>query len=214
MGALIMTHSDDNGLVLPPKLAPTQVVIVPIYKNAEEYALTCAKGKEIAQQLKAAGVRVKLDDNDKYKPGWKFSEYEFKGVPLRIAIGPRDIQNNNVELARRDLREKNVVPMDGLTERILGLLEEIQQSLFNKAKAYREASIHKVDTYDEFKEIVNGKGGFVLAHWDGTGETEQKIKEETKATIRCIPMDNPQEEGKCIYSGKPSAQRVLFAVAY
>lgn len=214
MGALIMTHSDDNGLVLPPKLAPIQVVIVPIYKNTEEYELTCAKGREIMQQLKAAGIRVKLDDNDKYKPGWKFAEYEFKGVPLRIAIGPRDIQNNNVELARRDLREKTVVPMDGLTERISGLLTEIQQSLFDKAKTYRDANIHRVDTYDQFKEIVNGEGGFVLAHWDGTGETEQKIKEETKATIRCIPMNNTPEEGKCIYSGKPSAQRVLFAVAY
>lgn len=214
MGALIMTHSDDNGLVLPPRLAPIQVVIVPIYKNDEEYKLTCAKGEELYNQLKAAGVRVKLDDNDKYKPGWKFAEYEFKGVPLRIAIGPRDLQNNSVELARRDLREKSVVPVEGLVEKIPALLEEIQRSLFEKAKAYRDANIHKADSYDEFKTVLNGSGGFVAAHWDGTPETEQKIKEETKATIRCIPLNNQQEEGKCIYSGKPSAQRVLFALAY
>lgn len=213
MGALIMTHSDDQGLVLPPKLAPIQVVIVPIYKTDEEYNATVGKAKSIAEELKRLGIRVKVDDDDKYKPGWKFSEYEFKGVPVRLAIGPRDLANNNIELARRDTGEKMVISVDGLSEKISNLLNEIQQNLYNKAKAYRDSSNHIVDTWDDFKEALK-KGGFIYAHWDGTSETEEKIKEETKATIRCIPLDNLREAGKCIYSGNPSEQRVIFAIAY
>ena len=213
MGALVMCHSDDQGLVLPPKLAPIQAVIVPIYKNDEEYAATVGKAKEIANKLKSLGIRVKVDDDDKYKPGWKFAEYEFKGVPVRLAIGPRDLANNNIELARRDTKTKEVMPMDGISLHIQGLLEEIQSALYNKALAFRDGNIHKVNTYDEFKEALKN-GGFISAHWDGTPETEEKIKEETKATIRCIPLNNAKEEGVCIYSGKPSSQRVLFAIAY
>lgn len=213
MGALVMCHSDDQGLVLPPKLAPIQAVIVPIYKNDEEYAATVGKAKEIANKLKSLGIRVKVDDDDKYKPGWKFAEYEFKGVPVRLAIGPRDLANNNIELARRDTKTKEVMPMDGISLHIQGLLEEIQSALYNKALAFRDGNIHKVNTYDEFKEALKN-GGFISAHWDGTPETEEKIKEETKATIRCIPLNNAKEDGVCIYSGKPSSQRVLFAIAY
>lgn len=214
MGALIMTHSDDNGLVLPPKLAPIQIVIVPIYRSDEEQEAVTQKGKELAAELKKAGVRVKFDDDDKRKPGWKFSEYEFKGVPLRIAIGPRDLANNQVELARRDDLSKQTVSMDGLVETCQQLLEEIQQGIYQKALTHRAGMISEVNSYEEFKKVLDEKGGFISAHWDGSPETEEKIKEETKATIRCIPLDNKLEDGTCVYSGKPSSQRVLFARAY
>ncbi len=214
MGALIMTHSDDNGLVLPPCLAPTQVVIVPIYKKAEELEAISAKANEIVAKLKAKGISVKFDDNDQKKPGWKFAEYELKGVPVRLAIGNRDLENNSVEVARRDTLTKEQMSLDGIDEAIVKLLDDIQANIFNKAKEYRDGMITKVDTYDEFKRVLDEKGGFVYAHWDGTTETEEKIKEETKATIRCIPIGNPLEDGVCIYSGKPSKQRVLFARSY
>ncbi|MCQ2374722.1 MAG: proline--tRNA ligase [Salinivirgaceae bacterium] len=214
MGALIMTHSDDNGLVLPPCLAPTQVVIVPIYKKAEELEAISAKVNEIVAKLKAKGISVKFDDNDQKKPGWKFAEYELKGVPVRLAIGNRDLENNSVEVARRDTLTKEQMSLDGIDEAIVKLLDDIQANIFNKAKEYRDGMITKVDTYDEFKRVLDEKGGFVYAHWDGTTETEEKIKEETKATIRCIPIGNPLEDGVCIYSGKPSKQRVLFARSY
>ncbi|MBP5420737.1 MAG: proline--tRNA ligase [Bacteroidales bacterium] len=214
MGALIMTHSDDNGLVLPPKLAPLQVVIVPVYKSKEELTAISAKVNEIVDKLKAKGVSVKFDDSDNKKPGWKFAEYELKGVPVRLAVGPRDLAKNEVELHRRDTMEKQQVSMDGIDEKIVALLDDIQENIFQKAKKYRDEHITKVDTYDEFKRVLDEKGGFVLAHWDGTTETEERIKEETKATIRCIPFGNPQEEGKCILTGKPSSQRVLFARSY
>lgn len=214
MGALIMTHSDDNGLVLPPCLAPTQVVIVPIYKKAEELEAISAKVNEIVAKLKAKGISVKFDDNDQKKPGWKFAEYELKGIPVRLAIGNRDLENNSVEVARRDTLTKEQMSLDGIDEAIVKLLDDIQTNIFNKAKEYRDNMITKVDTYDEFKRVLDEKGGFVYAHWDGTTETEEKIKEETKATIRCIPIGNPLEDGVCIYSGKPSKQRVLFARSY
>lgn len=214
MGALIMTHSDDNGLVLPPKLAPLQVVIVPVYKSKEELDAISAKVNEIVDKLKAKGVSVKFDDSDNKKPGWKFAEYELKGVPVRLAVGPRDLAKNEVELHRRDTMEKQQVSMDGIDEKIVALLDDIQENIFQKAKKFRDEHITKVDTYDEFKRVLDEKGGFVLAHWDGTTETEERIKEETKATIRCIPFGNPQEEGKCILTGKPSTQRVLFARSY
>jgi len=214
MGALVMTHSDDNGLVLPPNLAPIQVVIVPIYRSDEEFEKTNAEGKRIAEELRKAGIRVKFDNRDTHKPGWKFAEYEFKGVPLRIAVGPRDLENNQVELARRDTLEKSLVSNQGLAELVSGLLKEIQASLFNIAKERMASRTKKVDDYNEFKRMLDEEPGFLLCHWDGTPETEEKIKEETKATIRCIPIDNPQEDGVCIYSGKPSKQRVIFARAY
>jgi prolyl-tRNA synthetase len=214
MGALIMAHSDDNGLVLPPKLAPYQVVIVPIYKQMEQLDAISEKVKEITAKLKARGISVKFDNNDTKKPGWKFAEYELKGVPVRIAIGPRDLENGTGEVARRDTLTKEVVALDRIDEYILNLLEDIQTNIFNKALARRTELTTKVDSYDEFKEVLKNKGGFVLAHWDGTSETEQRIKEETKATIRCIPFDQVPEEGTCIYSGKPSKGRVLFAIAY
>lgn len=214
MGALIMAHSDDDGLVLPPLLAPIQVVIVPIYKGEEGLAKISEKVREIMTQLKAAGISVKYDDRDTERPGFKFAEWELKGVPLRMAIGERDLQNHTVELARRDTKEKMVVPMDGLTERVKNLLSEIQRTIYQKALDFREKNTMKVDSYDEFKHLIEEKGGFFLAHWDGTPETEAAIKEETKATIRCIPLDAPWEEGKCMYSGKPSKRRVLFARAY
>lgn len=214
MGALVMTHSDDNGLVLPPNLAPIQVVIVPIYRSDEEFEKTNAEGKRIAEELRKAGIRVKFDNRDTHKPGWKFAEYEFKGVPLRIAVGPRDLENNQVELARRDTLEKSLVSNQGLAELVAGLLKEIQSSLFNIAKERMTKRTKKVDDYTEFKRMLDEEPGFLLCHWDGTPETEEKIKEETKATIRCIPIDNPQEDGLCIYSGKPSKQRVIFARAY
>ena len=214
MGALIMTHSDDNGLVLPPKLAPIQVVIIPIYRKTEQLEEITAKVNEIVAKLKAKGISVKFDDSDNYKPGWKFNEYELKGVPVRLAIGPRDLENGTVEIARRDTLSKEIVSMEGVDEYIENLLKEIQDNLFKKAEIYRDNHITKVDNFDEFKKVLNEKGGFVLAPWDGTAETEEKIKDLTKATIRCIPLDNPQEEGVDMITGKPSKQRVLFAKAY
>lgn len=214
IGGLVMAHSDDEGLVLPPRIAPIQVVIVPIYKGAEQKALIDEKVSALQQQLKAAGIRVKYDDNDNSRPGWKFAEYEMKGVPLRIALGARDIENNTVELARRDTKEKMNVPLEGLAARISTLLEQVQQQIFNKALAYRNAHITTVNSWEEFEKTLSEKGGFVSAHWDGTPETEDAIKDKTKATIRCIPLNNVQEEGKCILTGKPSRQRVLFALAY
>ena len=214
IGALVMAHSDDEGLILPPRIAPTQVVIVPIYKGDEQKAMIDEKVQVLLKELKAAGVRVKYDDNDNARPGWKFAEYEMKGVPVRIAMGARDLENNTVELARRDTREKTTVSIDGLSQRIISLLDEVQSSIFNKAKAYRDAHITKADTWQEFEQLLNEKGGFISAHWDGTPETEAKIKELAKATIRCIPLNNEMEEGKCILTGKPSTQRVLFAQAY
>ena len=214
MGALIMAHSDDAGLVLPPKLAPIQVVIVPIYKSDEELAKISSFVDELKPKLKGLGISVKYDDRDTQRPGFKFAEYELKGVPVRLAIGGRDMENGTVELARRDTREKQTVPQEGLDIYIAQLLEDIQANIYNKAFNFREEHITKADSYDEFKELLDGKTGFISAHWDGTPETEQKIKEETKATIRCVPLDNVLEDGICIYSGKPSIQRVLFARAY
>ncbi len=214
MGALIMTHSDDNGLVLPPKLAPIQVVIVPIYRKLEQLAEISEVALRIKAELEAKGISVKYDDRDTHKPGWKFAEYEFKGVPVRIAIGPRDLENGTLELARRDLLTKEFVPQEGIAGKIDALLDEIQQNLYNRALKFREENTHPVDNWDEFEEIIGGKGGFVEAHWDGTPETEEKIKELTKATIRCIPLDANEEEGKCILTGKPSKHRVVFAKAY
>ncbi len=213
MGALIMSHSDDKGLVLPPKLAPIQVVIVPIYKGEQGLAQITEVVKPLLKTLKAKGITVKYDDRDTQRPGWKFAEYELKGMPVRLAIGERDIQNGTVELARRDTLSKETVPLANIEERIEKVLEDIQQNLYQQALKRRETMTHRVDTYDEFKQALS-KGGFVAAHWDGSSETEQKIKEETKATIRCIPLNNVQENGKCIYTGKPSVQRVLFAIAY
>lgn len=214
IGALVMAHSDDEGLILPPRIAPFQVVIVPIFKGEEQKARIDEKAQELIKQLKAQGIRVKYDDNDNQRPGWKFAEYELKGVPVRIAIGARDLENNVVELARRDTKEKTSVSMDGLAGTISKLLDEIQRSIYNKALAYRDAHITPVNNMEEFVKVLNDKGGFVSAFWDGTAETEAKIKEQTKATIRCIPLNNPQEEGKCIFSGKPAKERVLFALAY
>ncbi|RLD41555.1 MAG: proline--tRNA ligase [Bacteroidetes bacterium] len=215
IGGLIMSHSDDSGLVLPPKLAPHQVVIVPIYRKDEERIAVIEKGKEIKKELERVGIRVKLDDRDTQKPGYKFAEWEFKGVPLRIAIGPRDLKNSTVELARRDTLSKEFTAMEGLKEKVLDLLEEIQESLYLRALKFREDNTNSVDTWDEFKYIIKNKGGFVMAHWDGTSETENKIKDETKATIRSIPLDyEDSEEGVCIYTGKPSKGRVVFAKAY
>lgn len=214
MGALIMAHSDDNGLVLPPKLAPYQVVIVPIYKEMDQLALISSKVEGIIKALRAKGISVKYDDNDAKKPGWKFAEYELKGVPVRLALGPRDLENGTIEVARRDTLTKEVVAIENVDVYVADLLEEIQNSIYNKALEFRAASTTTVDTWEEFKEVLVNKGGFISAHWDGTPETEQKIKEETKATIRCIPLNAVEEEGICIYSGKPSKCRVLFAIAY
>ncbi|MFL5810922.1 MAG: proline--tRNA ligase [Flavisolibacter sp.] len=214
IGALVMAHSDDDGLILPPKIAPFQVVIVPIYKGEEQKEQIGAKAKEIIQQLKTLGIRVKYDDNENNRPGWKFAEYELKGVPVRLALGARDLQNNVVEIARRDTKEKQTLSIDGVAKHIQQLLEDIQQNLFNKANAFREEHTTSADTWDEFVKILDGKGGFVSAHYDGTTETEEAIKEKSKATIRCIPLNNEMEEGKCILTGKPSKQRVLFARAY
>ncbi len=213
MGALVMAHSDDKGLVLPPKLAPFQVVIVPIYKKMEQLDTISQKVNEILAKLRAKGISVKYDDNDNKKPGWKFAEYELKGVPVRLAIGPRDMENGTVEVARRDTLEKNVVSIEGIEDYIEKLLGDIQQGIFDKALKFRTENTVKVDTYDEFKKALI-KGGFILAHWDGTAETEEKIKDETKATIRCLPLEFEEEKGVCFYSGKPSKRRVLFALAY
>ncbi|MGE3825362.1 MAG: proline--tRNA ligase, partial [Bacteroidia bacterium] len=214
MGALIMAHSDDNGLVLPPKLAPNQVVIVPIYKSDEELARLNEKAGEIKKSLEALGIRVKYDNRDTHKPGWKFAEYEFKGVPVRIAIGPRDLENGTVEVARRDTKEKASYQQIDLAHKIDHLLGQIQSNLYQKALSFREQNTTNVDTWDEFVKQIEGKGGFVYAHWDGTKETEETIKEKTKATIRCIPLDNKKEDGKCVLTGKSSTQRVVFARAY
>ena len=213
MGALIMTHSDDNGLVLPPKLAPTQVVIIPIYRGEEELLKLDALVKGLLEKLKKIGIRVKYDNRDSYKPGWKFNEYELKGVPIRIAIGPRDLERGTVEVARRDNLSKESVNLEIVDSHIESLLNEIQEQLFIKAKESLEDSIHIVDNWDSFKLSLD-KGGFVSAHWDGTPETENKIKELTKATIRCIPLNNEKKDGLCILTGNHSKERVLFARAY
>jgi prolyl-tRNA synthetase len=214
MGALIMAHSDDEGLVLPPKLAPIQVVIIPIFKNEEELAQVSEVVSGIRKALLSKGISVKFDNRDTQKPGWKFAEYELKGVPVRIAIGPKDLVNGTVEIARRDTKEKMTLPVEGIEEKIETLLNDIQENIYRRAVQFRRENTSKVDTYAEFKEILDGKGGFILAHWDGTSETEEKIKEETKATIRCIPLDAEKEEGTCVYTGKPSRQRMVFARNY
>lgn len=214
IGALVMAHSDDNGLILPPRIAPLQVVIVPIFKGEEQKAQIDERVHQLMKELKALGISVKYDDSDNARPGWKFAEYELKGVPVRVAIGARDLENNVAEIARRDTKEKNTISLDGLSTYIHNLLEEIQQNIYNRAKQYRDEHITPADSWDEFVQLLDTKGGFISAHWDGTGETEDKIKELTKATIRCIPLENQSEEGVCILTGKPSAQRVLFARAY
>jgi prolyl-tRNA synthetase len=214
MGALVMTHSDDKGLVLPPKLAPIQVVIIPIYKTEEELQAINAKVEKMQRELKSNGISVKYDNRTTHKPGWKFAEYELKGVPLRIAIGPRDMENNTLELARRDTLTKEIVVQDDISGRIKNLLDEIQTNLFDRALEFRNGLITEVNTFDEFVEVLNNKGGFISAHWDGTAESEEQIKNKTKATIRCIPSGTKDEEGKCIWSGKKSFKRVLFAKAY
>ncbi len=213
IGALIMAHSDDNGLVMPPKIAPLQAVIVPIYKGEDSKPVIDAKAKEILNQLKAAGVSVKYDESDN-RPGWKFAEHELKGVPVRIALGLRDIENGVVEIARRDTKEKNSVPVDGIADTVVRLLDEIQQNMFDKALAFRTSHTTEANSWDEFVKLLDEKGGFIAAHWDGTPETEDAIKEKTKATIRCIPLNNKKEAGTCILTGKPSQERVLFARAY
>jgi prolyl-tRNA synthetase len=214
MGALVMSHSDDNGLVLPPKLAPIQVAIVPVFKTKEQLDLITEKVLPLKKALETKGISVKYDDRETHKPGWKFSEYEFKGVPVRITIGPRDIEQGTVEVARRDTLEKEVFQMTDIENKVVNLLDQIQKNLFSKALDMRETNSYRVDTWDEFKRVLDTTGGFIYAHWDGTPETEEKIKEETRATIRVIPLNNPQEPGKCIYTGKPSSQRVIFARAY
>ncbi len=214
IGALVMAHSDDDGLILPPKIAPLQVVIVPIYKGEEQKAAIDEKVLPLIQQLKSLNIRVKYDDNDNARPGWKFAEHEMKGVPVRLAIGARDLENNVVEVSRRDTKEKKSYSLDGIAIVIKHLLEEIQQAMFDKALAYREQHITEIDDWNEFEKLLDEKGGFLSAHWDGTTETEDAIKEKAKATIRCIPLNNLPEDGKCILTGKPSKQRVLFARAY
>lgn len=214
MGALVMAHSDDNGLVLPPMLAPTQVVIIPIFRNDEELAAITTKVNQIVSELKSKGISVQFDNRDNLKPGFKFAEYELKGYPVRIAIGPKDLEKGTVEVARRDKLTKEFVSQDGIANYIEQLLKDIQANIFQRSLQFRELNTTKVDTYEEFKEKLDNPGGFILAHWDGTVETEEKIKEETKATIRCIPLDGEIEPGKCIITGKPSERRVIFARAY
>lgn len=214
MGALIMSHSDDEGLIVPPKLAPIQVAIIPIYKGEEQLTAISEKLSPVIKELKDKGIRVKFDNRDNQRPGWKFAQYEFQGVPIRLALGNRDLDSGNIEVARRDEKTKEVISFDGVVDHVANLLVEIQANLFNKAKTYRDNRITAVDSYEEFKSVIDDKGGFVSAHWDGTTDTELKIKEETAATIRCIPLDNVLEGGKCILTGKPSIQRVLFAKAY
>lgn len=214
VGALIMAHSDDYGLVLPPKLAPYQVVIVPIYRTEEERIKVLEKCEQIKRQLLDANISVKFDDRDTYKPGWKFAEYELKGVPVRIAIGSRDMENGTMEIARRDTLTKEIISEDGFEKKITTLLDEIQSNIFKKALDFRQNNIREANSWDEFKELLEKEGGFISAHWDGTAETEEKIKEETKATIRLIPLNNNKEDGKCVYSGKTSKERVIFAKAY
>ncbi|MCW8982110.1 MAG: proline--tRNA ligase [Altibacter sp.] len=214
MGALVMTHSDDNGLVIPPNLAPDQVVIVPIYRNDEQFDAVSNAANELMGSLRAKGIRVKFDNRDTHKPGWKFNEYELKGVPVRIAIGPKDLENGTVEIARRDTLTKEVVAQEAVVETVVSLMDTIQKNLFQKASLHRKEHTTVVETYEEFKEVLEAKGGFILAHWDGTAETEEKIKNETKATIRCIPLEGASEAGHCMVTGKPSSQRVVFAKAY
>jgi len=214
MGALIMAHSDDDGLILPPKLAPIHVVIVPIFKTDEEQQNIAAKAESIAAELRKLGLTVKFDSRDTHKPGFKFAEWELKGVPVRIAMGPRDLQNGTIEIARRDTKEKKTISMDTVATHIPALLDEIQKNIYDRAKKFRDEKTTEVNSFEEFKKVLDEKGGFVAAHWDGTLETEQAIKEETKATIRCIPLDAKDEAGKCVYSGKASVRRVLFARAY
>ncbi len=214
IGALIMAHSDDQGLILPPKIAPVQVVIIPIYKGEESKLVIDTKAKEIIENLKVLGIRVKYDNSDNARPGWKFAEYELKGVPIRLAMGLRDMENNVVELARRDIKEKKSVSLDGLADYIKNLLDEIQQNIYNRALSSRTEKTTKADTWAEFLKLLDEKPGFISAHWDGTAETEEKIKQESKATIRCIPINNLMEQGSCIFTGNPSTQRVLFARAY
>ena len=214
IGALIMAHSDNNGLVLPPKLAPYQVVIVPIYKNMEQLAEISVKVEEVMTKLRARGISVKYDNRDTQRPGWKFAEYELKGVPVRLAIGPRDLENGSIEVARRDTLEKSVEKLDNIDQVVEDLLDAIQKNIYSKAFNFRAENTTVVDSYDEFKTLLNTKGGFFLAHWDGTTETELRIKEETKATLRCIPFGGDEEEGKCMVTGLPSKRRVIFALAY
>jgi prolyl-tRNA synthetase len=214
IGALVMAHSDDDGLVLPPRIAPLQVVIVPIYKGDEQKAQITERVNAILIDLKIRGIRAKYDDNENNRPGWKFAEYELKGVPVRIALGARDLENNVAEVARRDTKEKQSIPLDGLVDHVSNLLDDIQQNMFNRARIYRDEHITPADSWDDFVKLLDEKGGFISAHWDGTQETEDAIKEKTKATIRCIPLNNRQEEGKCVLTGKASSQRVLFARAY
>jgi prolyl-tRNA synthetase len=214
MGAIIMGHADNNGLVLPPKLAPIQVVIIPIYKNEEQLSSISGTALKIKKGLETLGISVKYDDRENNKPGYKFADYELKGVPVRLAIGPRDIENKTVEVARRDNLTKEIVSLDIIDEHIPKLLEDIQKNIYNKALKFRKENTFYIDKWSDFLEVINNQGGFIMAHWDGTAETEEKIKEESKATIRCIPFDSPEEEGRCVYSGKPSKRRVLFAISY
>jgi len=214
IGALVMVHGDDEGLVMPPKIAPLQVVIVPIYKGDDQKQMIDDRAKQLMAQLKKQGIRVKYDDNDNNRPGWKFAEYELKGVPVRVALGARDLQNHVAEVARRDTKEKKTISLDGLDTHIISLLEEIQENLYTRAAKFRDENITRADDWDTFVKVLDEKGGFVSAHWDGTNETEEAIKDKTKATIRCIPLNNPHENGKCILTGKPSKERVLFARAY
>ncbi|MFT5102839.1 MAG: prolyl-tRNA synthetase [Candidatus Latescibacterota bacterium] len=214
MGALVMTHSDDNGLVLPPNLAPDQVVIVPIYRNDEQFDAVSEAANAVMKDLRAKGLRVKFDNRDTHKPGWKFNEYELKGVPVRIAIGPKDLENGTFEVARRDTLSKEVIGKDVIVDHVAALMDEIQEQLFNKALTHRSENTTVVDTYDEFKRVLQEKGGFIKAHWDGTTETEDQIKKETKATIRCVPLDDDTEGGSCMVTGKPSVRKVIFAKAY
>ncbi len=214
MGALVMTHSDDNGLVLPPNLAPDQVVIVPIYRNEDEFTSVDKVATALMKELRSKGIRVKYDNRDTQKPGWKFNEYELKGVPVRIAIGPKDVEKGTVELARRDTLSKEFINNENVVERVISLMDEIHQNLFQKALKYRADNTTEVSSYEEFKEVLDTKGGFILAHWDGTAATEEKVKNETKATIRCIPLEGKNMTGNCIFTGAPSSQKVLFARAY
>lgn len=214
IGALVMAHSDDEGLILPPRIAPLQVVIVPIYKGPDSKPVIDEKAGELAKELRAKGIRVKFDNDDSTRPGWKFAEYELRGVPVRIAMGMRDLENGVVEIARRDTKEKATQPVEGLADYVTGLLEDIQQNIYNRALAFRNENTREVNSWDEFQQVLEEKGGFISAHWDGTSETEEKIKELTKATIRCIPLDRKEEAGVDVYSGKPSIGRVLFARAY
>jgi len=214
MGALIMAHSDDNGLILPPKLAPIQVVIVPVYQGDQELDAISETANQIKEEFASQGITVKYDDRDTQKPGWKFAEYELKGVPVRIVLGPRDIENKTAEVARRDTLTKETISQDAIASHVKKLLDDIQQSIYNKALKFRNENFHRIDDYDQFKEIIRKQGGFIMAHWDGTVETENLIKQETKATVRCIPLDDDNEPGKCIRTGKPSKRRVLFAKAY